>query len=121
MSRISTILITGLYVFTLLQAYVPHVNYWMNREYVATVLCENLDSPELKCEGKCHLKKDIRQSESEQKDAQAESVRSMVEYFHPIAIFSFKNFVSEGKKASFNYVEKAIFEYSSSIFRPPKP
>jgi hypothetical protein len=93
----------------------------MNREYVAAVLCENQDRPELKCEGKCYLKKDIRQSESEQKDAQAESVRYMVEYFLPIALFSFKRIVSESEKARFNYVERTLFEYSSSIFRPPQP
>lgn len=34
--------------------------YWVgNHAYIATTLCENLDKPELKCDGKCYLKKNL--------------------------------------------------------------
>ncbi len=37
--------------------------YQINKEYVATVLCENKDKPELKCCGKCYLNKQLKKTE----------------------------------------------------------
>lgn len=34
-------------------------NYALNLHYYQTVLCENKDKPALKCNGKCHLKKEL--------------------------------------------------------------
>lgn len=33
----------------------PVVEYIANYDYIANVLCENKDKPELKCDGKCYL------------------------------------------------------------------
>lgn len=33
------------------------VNFQFNQKYIAAKLCENRYNPELKCEGKCYLKK----------------------------------------------------------------
>ena len=33
--------------------------YEINKEYVATVLCENKDKPAMKCCGKCYLQKQL--------------------------------------------------------------
>jgi len=52
-----------LYVITLLQPLLPHVHYSLNKEFIAKVLCINRDRPEMKCEGKCHLAKMIREQE----------------------------------------------------------
>lgn len=70
----------GLYGLTLLQAYVPHANYWMNRDYIASVLCENIDKPELDCNGKCHLVKEINK-DANSDEAEVESlIQLMVEF-----------------------------------------
>lgn len=37
--------------------------YQINKEYVATVLCENKDKPELNCCGKCYLNKQLKKTE----------------------------------------------------------
>lgn len=45
----------------------PVVEYIANYDYIANVLCENKDKPELKCDGKCYLSqmlaKESKQSE----------------------------------------------------------
>lgn len=33
------------------------VIYYANYEYISTELCENLDKPELDCQGRCYLEK----------------------------------------------------------------
>ncbi|UOQ68840.1 hypothetical protein [Hymenobacter volaticus] len=35
-------------------------NWWLNRDYVARVLCINRDKPAMHCNGKCHLAKRLR-------------------------------------------------------------
>lgn len=42
--------------------------WWLNQEYIARVLCINRDKPQLKCNGRCHLRKELKaQEEREQK------------------------------------------------------
>src|SRR5690606_1378345 len=35
------------------------VNYIVDYNYIVTVLCENKDKPEMQCNGKCHLTKEL--------------------------------------------------------------
>lgn len=37
----------------------PVVDYVVNYEYIVNVLCENKDKPEMQCNGKCHLSKEL--------------------------------------------------------------
>jgi len=42
------------------------INFKINQEYIARVLCENKDKPEMKCNGKCHLNKQLKADEQKQ-------------------------------------------------------
>jgi hypothetical protein len=35
------------------------VSYYKNKTYISNVLCENKNKPQMHCEGKCHLKKQL--------------------------------------------------------------
>lgn len=48
-----------LYGLLSLRGYYPHIEYRMHREYIAKELCVNRFRPQTKCNGKCHLKKQI--------------------------------------------------------------
>ena len=37
----------------------PVVDYVVNYDYIVNVLCENKDKPEMECNGKCHLGKEL--------------------------------------------------------------
>ncbi|WP_170227866.1 hypothetical protein [Aequorivita lipolytica] len=37
----------------------PVVEYVVNYDYIVNVLCENKDKPEMQCNGKCHLTKEL--------------------------------------------------------------
>lgn len=41
--------------------------YYANKNYVASALCENKDKPQLQCQGKCFLKKQLDRTEKEDK------------------------------------------------------
>ena len=38
---------------------IPFLEYIVNYDYIVKELCENKDKPELKCNGKCHLAKQL--------------------------------------------------------------
>ncbi|MCB9204029.1 MAG: hypothetical protein H6603_03530 [Flavobacteriales bacterium] len=120
MSRLLSILMIGLYGLTLSQAYMPHVNYWMNRDYISSVLCENKDQPELECNGKCHLKKEIQESTDGQEEGKEVSERMMVEFLQVAEQIAFVPSVQVVTEDFCNYCEPLTAGFSSSIFHPPK-
>lgn len=120
MIRYLIISLSCLYSLTLLQAYVPHANYWMNRDYIAAVLCENKDKPELECEGKCHLLKEINK-ESNSPEAEVETnVLLMVEF--PTENVDVPTFLYEDRiKTEPTLIEARLrLGFLQSIFHPPK-
>lgn len=48
------------------------VDYWVNYEYIAKELCENKAKPEMHCDGKCHLKKELAKASEDEKPLSSE-------------------------------------------------
>ena len=49
-----------------LKPIIPVLDYIINYDYIANVLCENKAKPQLQCNGKCHLMKELaKESENE--------------------------------------------------------
>lgn len=46
----------------------PVADYIANYEYIIKVLCENKDKPELKCNGKCYLSKQLAKEAKESEE-----------------------------------------------------
>ncbi|NQW35834.1 MAG: hypothetical protein HQ471_02405 [Flavobacteriales bacterium] len=45
---------------------VPLLNYYINYNYIVANLCENVDKPEMQCNGQCHLMKMVKQENQEE-------------------------------------------------------
>ena len=59
MKKQLSIFFLALYAITVFSSLLPYLEYAINYDYISTVLCENKDKPEMHCNGKCHLKKQI--------------------------------------------------------------
>ncbi len=57
--RYSSIGLIFLYLMFLLRVFVPYLEYQLRKETIVKELCVNRFQPETKCDGKCHLKKQI--------------------------------------------------------------
>lgn len=44
-------------------------NYMANKEYIAKNLCENRSKPQLKCNGKCYLAKQLKKADKKENNA----------------------------------------------------
>lgn len=120
MTRFFGILLIALYGLTLGQAYMPHLDYWMHKDLIASTLCENKERPELKCNGKCHLKKEIQAAENEKEEGQTVSVRLMVEFFQPLPQFSLRKLFPQQEKHFPAYSDNTAPGHRTAIFHPPR-
>lgn len=120
MSRVLSIALIALYGLTLSQAYMPQVNYWMNRDYIASVLCENKDKPELECNGQCHLKKQIKEQSDKEKEGEEVSERLMVEFIRAIDEFAVVVEDETHEIIPSYYCDNLDAGVKQGIFHPPK-
>ena len=82
-----------LFLSSIFQPVLPIYDYFLNYDYIVNVLCVNKDKPEMHCDGKCYLKKEISKS---------------------------NNFNNSSKKALANYQFKPVPVYfeTTSEFNP---
>src|SRR3546814_1083138 len=45
-----------------------YAGFELNRDYISSTLCENIDMPELHCNGQCYLAKKIQQAQEKEKN-----------------------------------------------------
>jgi len=68
-------------LFIVFKPVLPIVEYILFYDYIATELCVNKDKPELKCNGTCHLKKELSEaSDSENPISNDKNNRPLTEF-----------------------------------------
>ncbi|WP_298238620.1 hypothetical protein [uncultured Algibacter sp.] len=99
----------------------PYVEYVLNQDYIAEFLCINKDKPELQCNGKCHLVKQIKkQQEQEPLSALSISLENYPIGF--VTILKIPNALSYSasvKNQNYFYQKIYDFSYNNSAFQPP--
>lgn len=50
--------------------------YEVNKSYVSQTLCENRDKPQMKCHGKCYLKKQLAKTDNSEDQSKNKTERS---------------------------------------------
>jgi hypothetical protein len=102
----------------------PVIDYAVNYDYISKVLCINKDKPKLKCNGKCHLMKELAKASENDKPASPEKKQSS----NPLVDL----FVSETPSFNFLFFQKETIQElnrsyanfyshldSYTIFHPP--
>ena len=102
----------------------PIIDYVFNYEYVSTELCENTSKPELECNGKCHLVKELAKEAQEDIPASDSKKINTSEisllFYAEITPFVFEKPFSDNQNQTLItytnlYQKEAIF----TIFHPP--
>ena len=98
----------------------PYVEYILNQDYIAEFLCINKDKPELQCNGKCHLVKEIeKQQQQEPFAALSISMENYPIGFVNILTIPFGNSIASIKESSFFYKNLYNFNIKRAFFQPP--
>lgn len=62
MKKIIGAVLTLLYISLLLKPFMPYIGYQINKAYIAETLCVNRDKPQMHCDGKCYLSKQLKKA-----------------------------------------------------------
>ncbi|WP_299754325.1 hypothetical protein [uncultured Pontibacter sp.] len=70
------------YLMTTFRYLAPVVHYQLDYTYISEVLCINRDKPQLQCQGKCQLRKNLAQLTQHQQ--QKEALQHLVSVYQPV-------------------------------------
>lgn len=98
----------------------PVIDYAVNYDYIATQLCENKSRPELLCNGKCYVKKELAKSSQNQNSKELKV--EFLDVFPPVETLSVLDYhkieFSEKRLISL-YYSFSFQECFSEVFHPP--
>jgi hypothetical protein len=97
----------------------PYVEYVLNQDYIAEFLCINNDKPELQCNGKCHLVKQIEKQQENEPNALRVSLENYPIGFVNILNIYKKACITSKKEHPFFYKNLYNFNIKKSVFQPP--
>jgi hypothetical protein len=100
-----------------------YTNFKFNQGFIARVLCINQDKPEMKCNGKCHLKKQLKEADDiDQNPVAPKNKKDNVK----INLFFFRLFkrpshfvYNQNKKQLYQYTKTLKDGFISTDFKPP--
>ena len=104
------------------------MNFYLNQKEIAAIECENKDRPELNCNGKCYLAKQLKKADNElaakkEKQEHSISILKLVEtsvFVENCKLkFELPAFNAEKELASFYYTLSYCLLLKSDIFHPP--
>jgi hypothetical protein len=105
------------------------VNFRMNQREIARLECVNKNRPEMHCNGKCYLAKQLQKSEAQLDDKKQESTRSLEQLkWLETAVFASPDFPKVHEVAIFTDLQKQSYSmylecfptrYIPSVFHPP--
>lgn len=101
--------------------------YWKaNQAYITATLCENKDKPEMNCNGKCYLNKQLKKADDTENDKK--SIPNAILKLKSVDLFvlqnhywNFGNYLFASDKSTPIYRSLNLLTgYQNSLFRPPK-
>lgn len=110
--------------FVLFKPILPVFEYVINYDYITKTLCENKAKPQMACNGKCHLMKELAKASESEKPLSTDkkNVRAEVEilFFEIQKNFDF-NPSSSQKKVIANFSYSNLYKHldADGIFHPP--
>lgn len=96
----------------------------LNRKYIAKVLCENRNRPQIHCNGKCYLAKKLKQQQEKQDKETSEKVHNtpVIQLFTPASYtYSFESAVVTFLEPVRFYHQLLFYTAPvAELLRPPK-
>ncbi len=99
--------------------------YQLNIDYIIETYCVNKEKPEMQCNGKCHLAKQLQVVSSSSDDEQNKVLNVVFESFFPVFLNE-QSFINEdsktilwSKELNSNYSNTYSYDIEYALFRPP--
>lgn len=106
-------------MLAMLKPIAPIVEYVINQDYIAEFLCINQDKPEMQCNGKCHLYKEVKKQQEETPVSLQISLKEYPIGFVKILKIRKKKVIPSTRKEIHFYSKKYSYLFSKTVFHPP--
>ncbi|MFI5159719.1 MAG: hypothetical protein ACHQHN_00510 [Sphingobacteriales bacterium] len=118
--RITAVLLIICIISCSFSRFFIYAGFELNRNYIATKLCENRNKPWLHCNGKCYLMKKLKQAEDKQNANECETQKNLFQeaFYQTNAQVKFFTRVTGVMHIPNNGFE--LPKGHSVIFRPPQ-
>lgn len=107
-----------------LKPILPVLEYIIHYDYITKELCENKAKPEMKCNGKCHLMKELAKA-SDNENPISQDKKAMHHEFETLFFEKFTSFEIAHlnfpiqKEVTVKYSNLYFHENTAAIFHPP--
>lgn len=99
------------------------ISFKANQDFIAKVLCINKEEPEMKCNGKCHLAKELNKTESKDQNSPI-TVNIKTEttlFLEARKTFHFSEIIQLTEKKSFVEIKQHYnYFFIDGVFHPPQ-
>lgn len=112
-------------IFILARPAIPFLEYIVNYDYIVKELCENKEKPVLKCNGKCHLMKELAKTAEEDKNTSSDKKQNVKQEIEVLFYQDFKSlscsnsYVFTNNKINSVYQNLYALTAIQSTFHPP--
>ncbi|HEY0177447.1 MAG TPA: hypothetical protein VGC08_13780 [Pedobacter sp.] len=96
-----------------------YAGFELNQDYIVSELCINRNRPELHCNGKCYLKRKLKQAEQKEKNRGLEDQRSLFQQSVEREMFSFSPYEILVERKYQPEVSFTLPQFAADIFQPP--
>jgi len=119
--HILAFLLLAVFAFQILGKTVIYISYILNQDYIAKNICENRAKPQLHCNGKCHLYKELKKAESNDQTAPgSKKITESSELFHELNETTLMKIEGIEKQQVFAYNLLLPAPKCFGIFHPPQ-
>jgi hypothetical protein len=104
---------------------IPFLEYIVNYDYIVKELCENKEKPALKCNGKCHLMKELAKTAEDDKNTSSDKKQNVKQEIEVLFYQDFKSlscsnsYVFTNNKINSVYQNLYALTAIQSTFHPP--
>lgn len=112
--------------FKMFMAPIIFANYELRKDFIIKNYCINKSRPELHCDGKCYLAKQLKKAEQEdQKQATGNFISKLLSFESEIKTNLFANYFAkkafqEKENPNFQYIVSFSLVHTFSFFHPPQ-
>lgn len=96
------------------------VDYMVNSDYIATVLCINKEKIELKCDGKCYLAQQLKKQKSQQEQELPQLIHVKLEFILPQHLEDKQPYTLTSIDKIVSVPNNYTYQYHSKLLQPPR-
>lgn len=120
LKQLASILVILIFTSGILNSNLLLLNYALNKDSITALFCVNKERPELKCDGKCHLGKQLNETTESPESQTIPEVRTFSEFISESIDFELPFQVVDSKtQIVFNYFSCLSEGFQVTLVPPP--